>query len=287
MMVNPYTPAQVTEPCMLADMPAKQYHEDPCPEPSLNSGVARVLVDESPAHARLAHPRLGGRVRRASREMDEGSLVHAALLRQPSEVVLIEADSYRTKAAQQARDAAHAEGRTPYLAAEWDVLQRRIRRMDEAVRARGVDFDRAERELSIFWRPGPWCRGRIDALLDDTAIDLKTCESANPARLSRRVIDFGWDIQAAAYLEGLSALAPETRWQWEWVFVEREEPFAVTVAVPTEAMLELGRERWARARREWEACLKRDTWPSYSSLIVHLDPPAWAMREEMLEDRDA
>ena len=35
---------------------AEAYHADPCPEPSLSASIANVLLQRSPAHARIQHP---------------------------------------------------------------------------------------------------------------------------------------------------------------------------------------------------------------------------------------
>ena len=49
------------------DISAEAYHADPAPEPSLSSSVAKILVNLSPAHARIAHPRLNPDYRPRSR----------------------------------------------------------------------------------------------------------------------------------------------------------------------------------------------------------------------------
>ncbi|MBK8009562.1 MAG: hypothetical protein IPK23_14905 [Rhizobiales bacterium] len=49
--------AKITKPGIY-QMPAPDYFADPCPAPSLNQSLAKVLLDQSPLHAFYEHPRL-------------------------------------------------------------------------------------------------------------------------------------------------------------------------------------------------------------------------------------
>ena len=44
----------------LVRMPARDYHADPGETPTLSASIAKRIVNESPLHAWLKHPRLGG-----------------------------------------------------------------------------------------------------------------------------------------------------------------------------------------------------------------------------------
>jgi len=81
-----------------------RYHSDPAPQPSLSSHVAAVLLDRSADHARLMHPRLNPAYDPAAldkkRRLQFGSAAHAMLLGKDKQIEIIDADSYRTKAAQ-------------------------------------------------------------------------------------------------------------------------------------------------------------------------------------------
>src|SRR5271156_5921927 len=101
------------------------YQSDPCPAPSLSSGIANILLTQSPAHARLAHPRLNPAYQRETdSRMDIGSIAHAMLLeRDESAVVIVDAPDWRTKAAKEARDGAWAEGKHAILAHKFEAVQ--------------------------------------------------------------------------------------------------------------------------------------------------------------------
>jgi hypothetical protein len=82
----------------------QDYHADPCVSPSLSQSIAHTLVTLSPRHAWLEHPRLGGQKRKATKAMDEGSILHRLLLGEGVDVGVIHEDDYKTKAARELRD---------------------------------------------------------------------------------------------------------------------------------------------------------------------------------------
>jgi hypothetical protein len=99
------------------DITAEAYHADPAPQPSLSSSIAKVMLDQSPRHAFALHPRLTEQPEadKSSRDMELGSAVHAAILGKGQPVHVIDADTYQTKAAKEAREYAYANGMIPLL----------------------------------------------------------------------------------------------------------------------------------------------------------------------------
>ncbi len=74
------------------------YHADPCDRPSLSHSIAHTLVSESPRHAWIEHPRLGGnRERVSTRAMDDGAILHRLLLGEGAGFEMVMADDWRTK----------------------------------------------------------------------------------------------------------------------------------------------------------------------------------------------
>ena len=63
------------------EMPADQYHADPCEAPSLSSSLIKVLCSQSPIHAKAKHPRLSAQIAEDEAEhYDIGTVAHAILL---------------------------------------------------------------------------------------------------------------------------------------------------------------------------------------------------------------
>src|SRR4030095_13276592 len=121
-------PPMITAPGIY-DLPAADYHADPCPEPSLSSSIVKMLCLESAAHAHYAHPRLNpAAIEENGEHFDIGTAAHALLLEGSKTIAIIDAKDYRTNAAKDARDVAYAAGLTPLLLARWTDVQAMVDR---------------------------------------------------------------------------------------------------------------------------------------------------------------
>ena len=97
------------------------YHADPVAVPSLSSSVGKLLIDQTPRHAFMAHPRLNAQHEPDNdKKFDLGSAVHAMMTRDDRAFAIIPADDYKTKAAREAREVAAATGQIPLLARQHD-----------------------------------------------------------------------------------------------------------------------------------------------------------------------
>ena len=272
-------------------MPASVYHADPCEKPSLSHSVAKVLLGKSPRHAWYAHPRLNDACEEVhNKRFDLGTVAHTLLLGQGRDIVEIAADNFMTKEAKRLRDEAYAVGKTPILSEHLASA----RAMEAAAREQLVDiqgcehlFDPAQGdgEVVCCWREddGPWCRAQIDWLPHNRLVfaDYKTVDgSAHPDALGRRVVDLGYDVQAAFYELGLSTIDPDLagRIQPVFIFQECTPPFELCAATLDEETMTVGRKKVELAIRTWQRCLETDTWPGYPPRIVPITMPTWALQ---------
>jgi hypothetical protein len=272
-------------------MPAALYHADPAPEPSLSSSVAKILVEQSPEHAYLAHPRLGGQVEAGdpSRPMEIGTAAHKLILRHGRDIVVIDAEDYRTKDAKAQRAEAYAAGHAPILRPDLDKAEALAGRIG----ARLADihdcqgFGTAETELVAIVRDrsGAWLRIMMDGfeLRGRHAVvwDVKTSDSsAAPQEIGRRIQQMSMEVQAAFYIRVVELLMPALsgRTTFRWVFGENDPPNAVTVAQADGTALHVGQRKLALALHRWNACLKDGKWPGYPTEIIRADYPEWAAR---------
>lgn len=280
----------------ILDCTDDEYFADPLPTPSLSQSVAHTLLAESPYHAWLQHPKLGGVGRTATKSQDNGSLVHALLLGAGKELTIIDAKDFRSKAAQEERDAARAAGKVPVLrhdAADALVIVADIKRGLEEL---GVRLSGAS-ELKVAWTEetslGPvLCRGMLDHVIIDRGVifDVKTCKSAHPRACTSHIIEYGYHVQSAAYRSWLRQFRPALsgRESFTFLFVEELPEGSPRRAVITPIELngqfrELGERRWARACETWAACLKSNTWSGYADRVVTLEAPKWALANEVEE----
>lgn len=275
---------------LIYDLPESDYHADPCDTPSLSSHCAATLLGKSPLHAWRSHPRLGAAPREEKDEFDRGTLLHGLLLGTGRELTIVDAKDWRTKAAQEQRDAARAAGLLPVLARQHDEAQQAAeaigaRLSSELVRLCGAS------EVTATWLANgiAYSRARMDHLILDemppagaTIYDLKFGDSAHPKACAARIARFGEDIQAAAYIDAIETIRPECagRVSFVWLFCEWDPPYAVGVYSPSSSMLDMGRKRWRRACQLWAECVERDHWPGYPA--GELSPTEWALQEEMM-----
>lgn len=274
-------PTVITEPGVYT-LDDATYHADPIPGGSLSStGMKRVL--ESPARFKWEQTH---RVEKVA--FDVGHAVHALVLGIGMEVVGVEADSWRTKAAQEQRDAAYAAGKTPLLTK--DLGQ--ITDMAEAVLthplARQLFEKPGQSEASLF-APDPatgvWLRARPDRLpnQDDArtiVTDLKTARSANPRDFNRSAAEFGYDIQRALYTHTLQLARGDQDADFVFVVVEVGPPHLVSVIEMDSEFAAIGTARMRRAIDIYKTCRDADDWPGYEPTVHLIDAPRWLAYEE-------
>ena len=275
-------------------MPAALYHADPCLEASLSSSLAKVLVEKSAEHAYALHPRLGlapdGGERDPSRVMETGTAVHRLVLGAGAEVVVIDAEAYRTNAAKDARAAAYAAGNAPILRSDHAVASvlaaRIIDRLSRIPDCEGFTDAPAE-VVGIVQHPsGAWLRAMFDKLeiRGDGRIvvwDLKTGQqSAAPQDLGRRIESMAMEVQAALYVDVVERLFPRMsgRVTFRWLFCENEAPNAVSVAEIDAAALHIGRRKLAVALHRWNEARTSGVWPGYPAEIIRPEFPEWAAK---------
>lgn len=251
-------------------MTADEYFADPVPGGSLSSSGARTLLD-CPAKFRWQqdHPRT------ATRAFDLGHAVHTVVLGTGSEIVVIPAANYNTKAAQQARAEAHATGKTPLLPDERD----RVMEMAAAIRRDRLAGallapEKGVSEATLIAQDpdtGMWMRARPDKLPVKgkrrmVMPDLKSAVSVHPDALTRAIWDHGYYVQAAWYLKTARLLGLcDEQAAFLFVFVEKTPPHLIAVVELDELAMNVGRMRMANALTRYATCKAEDNWPGYDA----------------------
>ncbi len=275
---------QITEPCIVDAMPWETYHADPTPGIALSNGIIKPLLQQSPYHAALQHPKLNPDCPRDDdTKFDLGTAAHALLLEGTDRCVVIEADDYRTKAAREERDLAYADGKTPLLRAQYDaakVMVQRARDYLDRSELAGI-LAAGKPEQSLFWQQdGLWFKGRCDWLTHDRSVvlDYKTT-GLPPGKWQRAMIEHGYDTQSTLYPKGLSALGHQNT-RFVFLVQETSEPFHCYLVEPAASLIELADMKIRRAARIWAECLRRNSWPSYPFAVQPAFAPQWALTEE-------
>lgn len=287
------------------DIPAEAYHADPCPAPSLSSGIAKILLTKTPAHARLAHPRLNPDFEPEEKTaFDIGSAAHAMMLHDDRAFAVLDFPDYRTAAAKAARDAARAEGKIPLLDHQFD----QVRAMVAAGRAQLDAHPEAweafragygQGEVTLAWQDGPedapiWCRIRLDWKPSNGNVvwDYKTtAASAAPDEWARTMLNTGADVQLGLYTRGITRVLGIEQPQFRFVVQETEPPFALAVHTLDPHWTHIAWRKADTAIRLWSWCLRNDRWPGYVGRVHYLECPVWESRrweerEERGDDRE-
>ena len=274
------------------------YINDPAPEPSLNASIAHTLLTQTPAHARMAHPRLSPQQEREeSSRLDLGTIAHGLLLEgDDSRVVVIEAEDWRTKAAKEERAAARIEGKVPILVHDFDIVSEMVEAAQRTIANSEIadDFEAAIPEQTLIWQEaGIWLRCRPDKATPDWRVvfDYKTCAgTAHPAVWGKSsMVRYGYDIQAAINLRGVKALTKAKRTTFVFLVQEIEPPYVLSIVSLSPEWLQLADDKLRVAMSIWQGCTRKNEWPGYPSRIAYVDPPAFASMDwdACLPDMDA
>lgn len=248
----------------------------------------------SPAHARyeMLHPS------EPSASMTMGTAVHAAVLepdRFKADYVVAPKCDKRTNAgkAEWADFEAANKGKDWLPEAEYQNALAMASAVRAHPQARALLDGRGKNELTAVWldeETGVKCKARIDRLTTitdcidghdhnwPTIVDIKTTRDASRDKFAKSMIDYGYHIQAAFYIDGLYAIQPVNR-LWHIIAVENVPPFGAAVYRIAPASIELGRAKYREHLRRYANCMESGVWPGYPQDIVELDVPAWALRE--------
>lgn len=254
--------------------------------PALHQSLVGLLLDTSEYHAWLAHPLLGAKDRKPTRKMDSGTIAHAIALGQPMDgVVKIDATSYRTNAAKEARDAAHEAGKTPILAFEMANIYEAANACVRQLAAAGWTLIGESEKVLAWTAEGCPCRARLDHVLRsrNAILDLKFVGEgmAHPKEIDKKILDFDYRVQAAAYTEGYERCGLGDFPDYRIVSTELAPPYIQTITKLSGERMQIGRSRWMRAKRLWVKCLTTGNWPSYGRTDHVSYGKPWELTQEM------
>jgi len=251
--------------------------------PALRSTSIRLLM-KSPAHYLANH-------RVETEAMKTGSLVHAAMLEPEvfgSRYMVMEKVDRRYK-----------EGKVKYEDALRQAQEQKLILINEAdqrqvfgIRASLLGHKRisklltqAKREVSLFWNEEDVsCKARIDILpvIDNTIVDLKTTEDAQPKPFMRSVYRYGYNFQAGHYCRGGERILGMERPDFLLVAIEKEPPYAVAMYTLPRSIIEEGWRQCAAAMEVYRKCLATKEWPGYTEETLELHD--WKTAKEAMKD---
>ena len=257
-------------------IPNAEYHRglvDPRP---LSSTLAKNLVRMLPEEARW-HQEHG----EYKQSFSEGTAAHELILQDGFQTVVeMPYDSWRSKEAREARDAAQAEGLTPMLTAQLH----NVKAMAEAVRSKPDNAQLlgtgGEAEVSaLVEHDGIMLQTRYDYLRlpnekhSGYILDLKTVAgSAAPRDFLRNAAGYGYHIQAAMYVKVLELLG-YGKLPFIWLVASKQEPYASSLIQVQPDDLQIGGGLLEIAERKWAQIIENG-WPTTTG-ITQAGMPGW------------
>jgi len=293
---------RITKPGLYRELVTERaYHADPVASPSLSSSVAKLLLEKTPLHAWVSHPRLNPNYEPdESEKYDLGKTAHALMLCGEDAIAVVDADSYRSNAAKKARDDARESFKIPILASKLVEVKRmveagreQIDRLTDPVDRRAFVQGTGRPEQTLVWREDEaWCRARLDWDPDRVpdepfAIhDYKTTSaSAHPEEWVRTLYNMQGDVQAGFYRRGIRAVLGVELPDFRFIVQEIKPPYALSCIALSPGALDMAERKAIVAIDLWKRCTTEKLWPGYPAQTYFVDPPRyeesrWIEREE-------
>jgi len=278
-MIKQYTPGmQITEPCYVTDMPADVYHRQ---RGVSNTGLK--LMMRSPAHYKYQERK------ESTRAMVLGSALHMACL-EPD----IFYDTYHLLRSSENRMTSEYKTAKKEYGEEFVLVKPEIEKIEGMAKSLSMSAiteylynDYCDKELSGFAidpETGLMCRHRFDAIIDGIAIDLKTTTDARKPAFSKKILDFGYHIQAAFYADQHRWITGDDIEKFIFAAIETSAPYAVKIYELDQESIEAGRKKYRQALGDYDECKKYNTWPAYDQEIETIGIPQWALEKDAIDD---
>lgn len=230
-----------------------------------------------------------------SESMRIGTLVHAMLLQPDKQHMFPVFDGEKRTNEQKAKYAemqneACKNGGFVVRRDEYDVACAMV----ESVKSTST-WGIIESHLQLTEAPLEWtcehtdllCKGRIDGLVGkedkQLVVEIKTTADASFEGFSKSIFNFGYDLQAAHYMQAVATHIGKSPDSFLFVLVENKAPYLT-------AFYELGAETIYSANaarialmKRFKECRDKNEWPGYSEEIKEINIPFYAMtkREEV------
>ncbi len=134
-------------------------------------------------------------------------------------------------------------------------------------------------ELAYLWTDpdtGIECKAKPDYRRSGGVIvDIKTTNDASLEEFSRSVLNYGYHVSAAHYLNGVSRVLGQTFEKFILIACEKEAPYGIQCFEVDFGTLEKGQELCKRALIRLKAAREVNYYPMYSDEIVPISIPAY------------
>ncbi len=143
--------------------------------------------------------------------------------------------------------------------------------------------DAGDNEVMLVWideETQVLCKCKIDMIRAGWQAlgDIKTTENAEMTEFSKSIAEYGYDRQAAWYLDGAKACKIPIN-HFMIIPVEKKEPFGVSVHPVSLDAIEQGRDCNRLLIREIARCFEVGVWPGYRDQLQPIAMPRYAVEQ--------
>jgi hypothetical protein len=134
-------------------------------------------------------------------------------------------------------------------------------------------------EVSIYWQEyGIPCKARLDRVVvtDDEVIvlDLKTTDSVSFEKFQTKMVDLGYDFQAAWYTHAAKLIWNKPT-RFVFVAIERNEPHTIDIFEVSDEIMREARFKNESALKILKECRAENQWPTRQPSLKLLEYPRW------------
>lgn len=273
------------------DIDENIYHADPH---SLSSSGARKLLSTTPAeflHERNEPPA-------PKKQYDLGHLAHWLVLGKGSRIGVLDpkihgltADGKQAEKPtatanwKKAENAARSQGKVPIHIDVYRETQAMCGKVFEnRIAAKLLSAGNAE--TSAYHHDdetGVRIRARFDWLPERRSrliiVDYKTALTADPAKFIKSTVDYGYDCQAAWYIDAAREQGLDDDPGFLFIVQAKSAPYLVSLVQLEPEWIEHGRAKNRRAIDLYSQCTETNTWPGYGEDIHTATMPPWLRRQ--------
>lgn len=144
-------------------------------------------------------------------------------------------------------------------------------------------------ETSVYWndresgrllkiRPDIMKRVTLNRVGTLVCVDLKTSIDASYVSFSKSIHNFGYDVSAAMYSEGLRLMYPGVEdVRFLFAVIEKTPPFACAVYSLDPMSIETGYRKYRYGVTLFNQCIESNCWESYPDNVSPISMPRWAI----------
>lgn len=162
-----------------------------------------------------------------------------------------------------------------------------VRRIQAQVRGNEtmqVLLDSGVQEGSYFWidqNTGILCKARVDWFNRElgVAIDLKSTIDASPMGFRKSIFNYGYNLQAAWYTQGIEAVTGQKVKAFVFAAIEKEPPFATAFYSLDPEAMNFAHAETERLKAVYAKAMASNVWNGYPQQIQQVGLPKWAQTQ--------